>query len=417
MRYLPLPLVCEIASRRWRVWRAHTRSSVNWIAKPLYLGLSLVLISCVWWLLSHQVNLAACWQRYRHASAPYQRLDVKQVDTPRIAIVTGATPAFLNRFSLAITNKQCFARLHGYEFIIDIRDWSEVHGKSDYWNRLWFLMEYVQACLGGNSCPDWIFYVDADAMVMNTSIPLSAFTDAVSEDIDLVLHDGADYINSGAFFIRPTEWSLAFLEKWRAQADEPQTLADQSALWEVLLELADAHAQVDASLQPSPAVVARYTGACKPQQLHRGTPDENCFTWDTCRCKRCLRRAERCWREEMRRLGHPYGQRRLPKVHFWSPDGDWTTNWTKPWPRGFNFYASVGHWGNVERCHPAQLWRLGDLLVQDAKGLGQAYATWWDAFRCPTTMTTEQLLVHLEASRGPTHQQLWGPSGLFQGSR
>ncbi|KAK4533537.1 hypothetical protein CCYA_CCYA17G4419 [Cyanidiococcus yangmingshanensis] len=326
--------------------------------------------------------------------------------------MTGATPSFLERFPLAVVNKQCYARVHGYEFILDVREWSQLHGYNDYWNRLWFLTEYLEACLKNTSCPEWLFYVDADAMVMNVSIPLTAFTTAVSDDIDLILHDGAFYINSGAFFLRTTKWSLEFLRRWQEQARYPQTLADQTALWEVLLQWTSEQRENEASASRTNRT-GLYVGACRPKVLHRGTSDEACFTWDTCRCKRCLRRAERCWRAEMSRLGHPYRHRRIPKIHFWSPDGDWTTGWREPWPRGFNFYASVGHRGNVERCHPAQLWRLGDLLVQDAKGLAQIYTTWWDPFYCPPNMTGDQLREHLEAGRLPKYSDLWSQDGRY----
>lgn len=336
----------------------------------------------------------------------------RQPRPARVVLITGATPPFLRRFSRALTNKQCYSRIHGYEFLLDIREWSRVHGHKDYWNRLWFLAEYLENCLDSASCPDWIFYVDADAMIMNSSIPLTAFTSVMADDIDLILHDGASYINSGAFFLRPTKWSLYFLRKWQEQAQYPQTLADQSALWEVILQWASRNSKVTHPFQHS-NLTAPYTGACRPEVLHRGTADENCFTWDTCRCKRCLRRAERCWQTEMSRLGHPYRRRRLPKIHFWSPDGDSSTAWREPWPRGFNFYASVGHRGNVERCHPAQLWRLGDLLVQDAKGLAQIYTTWWDPFRCPSNITEEELLKHLEKSGSPAHRALWGSDGRY----
>ena len=326
-----------------------------------------------------------------------------------IAMVTGATGDFVEQFARQISNKQCYAQRHGYEFIMDVVDWSRVHHHSGYWNRLWFLPKHLLASRQRAVPPAWFFYIDVDAMILNTSIRLEEFTRRVPADADILLHDGGFYINSGAFFVRNTNWSLWFLQQWQRQARQPQTLADQSALWEVLLQLASADNEAEAR-RTGGAAMSRYRGACRPEVLHRDTPDAHCFTWDTCRCKRCLRRAELCWRREMARLGHPYGRRRLHKVAFWTPYTDAEVGVREQHPRGFNFYASMGHTGNLQRCHPAQLWREGDFVVQDAKGLARHYASWWDVQQCAHPGDGAALRRALDVQR-PYYREVWNEAG------
>jgi len=76
---------------------------------------------------------------------------------------------------------------------------------------------------------DWVLWLDADVLIMNSSVPLEAFlpADDVEVDVDahgdnnddhkihlVVTHDKKFVANSGAWLIRNDPWSYSFLQRW-----------------------------------------------------------------------------------------------------------------------------------------------------------------------------------------------------------
>jgi hypothetical protein len=116
---------------------------------------------------------------------------------------------------LALTwdNKQNYANKHGYRLF----DESAVLDQSR--PASWSKIRAVQRLLAEESC-DWVFWLDADTVVMNSEKRVESFLpaskgDATSEQIDLLLSadDGGGY-NAGVWLIKNSPWSLRFLQEW-----------------------------------------------------------------------------------------------------------------------------------------------------------------------------------------------------------
>jgi len=61
---------------------------------------------------------------------------------------------------------------------------------------------------------EWVFWLDADTLIMNSSIPLESILPA-DDGVDLVVaYDRKFTANSGAWLIRNAPWSAAFLSDW-----------------------------------------------------------------------------------------------------------------------------------------------------------------------------------------------------------
>ena len=60
---------------------------------------------------------------------------------------------------------------------------------------------------------DWVFYLDSDAWITNPEIPLETLLPAQG-GADFVVTEDAAGTNAGAWIIRSSDWSRAFLKEW-----------------------------------------------------------------------------------------------------------------------------------------------------------------------------------------------------------
>lgn len=60
---------------------------------------------------------------------------------------------------------------------------------------------------------DWVFYLDSDAWITNPEIPLETLLPAQG-GADFVVTEDAAGANAGAWIIRSSDWSRAFLKEW-----------------------------------------------------------------------------------------------------------------------------------------------------------------------------------------------------------
>jgi hypothetical protein len=83
---------------------------------------------------------------------------------------------------------------------------------------------------------DWLFWSDADSLVLRPEVPLEAFLPGETETGDMVigLEDmgvGIFHVNAGQFFVRNGKWAMKFLADWYAQEHfEADALREQRAL-------------------------------------------------------------------------------------------------------------------------------------------------------------------------------------------
>jgi mannan polymerase II complex MNN10 subunit len=102
-----------------------------------------------------------------------------------------------------------YCNRHSYNCIIKTSDFEK--DRHIYWNRVKFLIQYLPKY-------DWIFWCDADAIIMNQTIKLENLID---DDADLVISRDFNDINNGVFLIKNTQRSLDFLKEiWTWRSDK-----------------------------------------------------------------------------------------------------------------------------------------------------------------------------------------------------
>lgn len=119
-----------------------------------------------------------------------------------IAVVTVAAGTEYNKIvQPGIKNKNFYCARHGYDFICHEQTLDPE--RPIPWSK-------VVAILKAMENPDhkWIFWTDADALVMNHAIPLE---DLIDENYDFIISKDMGSINSGHFLIKNSEWSRKFL--------------------------------------------------------------------------------------------------------------------------------------------------------------------------------------------------------------
>lgn len=122
---------------------------------------------------------------------------------------------FDNVAKLTFPNLKAYAERHGYTFV----DYSAHIDTSR--PPAWSKILAVQSLLDGDTC-DWVFWIDADIVVMNSTIAVESFLPVNDrnhrEDVEsidmLITFDRKFTGNSGAWLIRNTDWSKQFLQTW-----------------------------------------------------------------------------------------------------------------------------------------------------------------------------------------------------------
>jgi len=126
----------------------------------------------------------------------------------RIALVTGYDVGYAAVGELSRPNKSAYCKKHGYQFICHTDDFDTDRPAS--WSKLRFVLEALQSA-------EWVYWSDADSLVMNSVIPLTRYC---WDSADLVL-SGDPYhgINLGCFLARRTDWTRAFFERVYAMTE------------------------------------------------------------------------------------------------------------------------------------------------------------------------------------------------------
>jgi len=125
----------------------------------------------------------------------------------KILLLTFADDNMREMGDLSADNKLSYCQRHGYEFSYEQKT-LEVLGDgrgNGSWQKILYLIKHLPDY-------DWIFWSDADALILNPDIKLEKFLPG-DKGIDLILaRDKQPWINCGNFFIRNCEWSCNFLQ-------------------------------------------------------------------------------------------------------------------------------------------------------------------------------------------------------------
>eukprot|EP01006_Ploeotia_vitrea_P018941 TRINITY_DN50824_c0_g1_i1.p1 TRINITY_DN50824_c0_g1~~TRINITY_DN50824_c0_g1_i1.p1 ORF type:complete len:344 (+),score=21.27 TRINITY_DN50824_c0_g1_i1:36-1067(+) len=224
--------------------------------------------------------------------------DKKPLDKPaRLCIVTVAvgTHSPLNEFS--VPNKQEYANKYGFTLhALADKDFKKKENSNPHFYKLDALLMTLER----GTC-DWAFWMDGDAIFNNDNIRLSDFIVDVPRRVDFVWSwDGDNYkktkgqkqqsrmyhqFNSGAFFMRNSQWAKDFLNEakqlsdpkdrkvytfWNDQGALAETIYNRGAaaashyLWIHRRAFNKMHGQYSV-INPSDFVL-HYHGVCRPGQ-------------------------------------------------------------------------------------------------------------------------------------------------------
>jgi hypothetical protein len=152
------------------------------------------------------VGLAAA---FTTADPPFRSWYVRKPLGPppppgRVAVVTGYDPGYAGVGEVSRANKEAYCRRHGYRFVCRTGGFDPARPPA--WSKVRFVLDEL-----GRADTDWVFWSDADAVVMDPSVPVTRF---VQDSADLVLSgDPAHGINTGHLLVRNTPWAAGFLSR------------------------------------------------------------------------------------------------------------------------------------------------------------------------------------------------------------
>ena len=145
----------------------------------------------------------------------------------RFAIISMTTSETTYDY-LSFSNKHVYAAKHGYDLVWDFepsRHYLKV------WEKLNLTRDAIGSSLFGHKTYEWVWMLDYDTLITNSSIPISAVIqqslDLAEEegksraDVNLILARDCDPLNLGSMFLRVSSWTLDFIEQWRAGAGIP----------------------------------------------------------------------------------------------------------------------------------------------------------------------------------------------------
>lgn len=129
---------------------------------------------------------------------------------------------FGNLLDMTWPNKQRYCAKHGYKLFNESAQLDNSRPPS------WSKIRAARRLLTEEDC-DWVYWMDADTVIMNSAKRIEDFLPAPETGIDLILSEqkGPSW-NAGAWFVRRTEWSLRFLDRWWDMTDfvKPKGLAE-----------------------------------------------------------------------------------------------------------------------------------------------------------------------------------------------
>lgn len=163
----------------------------------------------------------------------------------KIAILSLYTDAHAPLNAITAPLKQSYADRWGYTFINHIGTLDETRPPS--WSKIPLIQRHLTDF-------DWVYWIDADAMIMNPAIALETYL----RDYDLIIsqersksHFGTFQLNAGAFFARNRPWTHRFLETvYGLEQFREHIYWDQAAMWHVLEQDPDACDHVYVETEP-----------------------------------------------------------------------------------------------------------------------------------------------------------------------
>jgi len=102
---------------------------------------------------------------------------------------------------ISAENKKAYAEKWGYDFVVQRERIDK--NREMHWAKITTLIDVVPRY-------DWVFWTDADSLVMNYEKKIDEHLD---DRYDVIFNEDENGLNSGHFFIKNTQWSLDFLRE------------------------------------------------------------------------------------------------------------------------------------------------------------------------------------------------------------
>jgi hypothetical protein len=121
-----------------------------------------------------------------------------------IAVLTLATANIASYSRFSLVNKLCYAQLHGYDFFHYTAVLDE--SRPAAWSKIRIIQNHLPAY-------DWVFWTDADSLIMNQSISLQHILRRADSHNMILTPGPRDKFNTGQWLVRSCEWSATLLEQ------------------------------------------------------------------------------------------------------------------------------------------------------------------------------------------------------------
>jgi hypothetical protein len=132
--------------------------------------------------------------------------------TNKIAIITLCIgPDYTKAMEPLLESKRNYANKHGYDFIIGGKDVWDRH-RPVQWSKFNIIQKHLYAY-------DWIFWTDADSIILNDTIKLETFINCIPPNKDILWTiDACNHLNNGHMFIRgKSAWAHDFFNRAYSQ--------------------------------------------------------------------------------------------------------------------------------------------------------------------------------------------------------
>lgn len=146
--------------------------------------------------------------------------------TSEIAIVSlAAGESYQKAVAPGLLNKQLYSSLHGHDYYLGLKSFDS--SRHPTWSKISLLHNVLK-----NKNYSWVFWTDADSLIMNKHIKLETMVD---NNYDLIITEDWNGMNAGQFFLKNNDWSLSLLERVYARKDllnhkfsEQQAIVEES---------------------------------------------------------------------------------------------------------------------------------------------------------------------------------------------
>ena len=109
-------------------------------------------------------------------------------------------------------NRKSYCEQHGYK-LLDGTGWYGSRGVGlAYYS--WLKVEFVCKMMEQNKHHQWLFWMDKDALFMNTHIKLSRLLVRVTENDIIIVAADAESLNAGTLLIRNNQQGRKFCQDW-----------------------------------------------------------------------------------------------------------------------------------------------------------------------------------------------------------